>query len=174
MLKEQVVSKANATFRIIVEVAAVAGAIVALGGAFTWYKNNFWTPIIIVNSVDYDNGVANLTVNGTPMQLLGDTSYSAGGNWAVQFGIVYVNGKLQYDRIELTKFGNVVKYVAQQAAPVSATAAATNTSTTSKGFDGSDIVTCQNCGWQWHKSDSNPKDMYVCHHCGFDNSNYHK
>ena len=166
MLKE----KLDGTFRTIVEIAAVAGAIVALGGAYTWYRNNFWTPTVLINSVDYDNGVADVTINGNRVQLLGDTSYSAGGNWAVQFGVVYINGRPQYDRIELTKFNNVVKYVAQQAAPVSATAAAANKTSTTTGFDGSDIITCKNCGWQWHKSDSNVADMYICHHCGYDNS----
>jgi hypothetical protein len=27
------------------------------------------------------------------------------------------------------------------------------------------------CGWSWNKSDSNKKDMYICHECGRDNSN---
>jgi hypothetical protein len=27
------------------------------------------------------------------------------------------------------------------------------------------------CGWEWNKSDSSKKDMYVCHECGRDNSN---
>ena len=27
------------------------------------------------------------------------------------------------------------------------------------------------CGWEWNKSDSSKKDMYICHECGRDNSN---
>jgi hypothetical protein len=35
-------------------------------------------------------------------------------------------------------------------------------------------ITCKNCGWSWSKEDSNVSDMYLCHKCGFDNSNDYK
>lgn len=31
-------------------------------------------------------------------------------------------------------------------------------------------ITCSKCGWDWKKSESDVKDLYVCHKCGYDNS----
>jgi hypothetical protein len=31
-------------------------------------------------------------------------------------------------------------------------------------------ITCINCGWSWDANNSYPKDMYICHKCGYDNS----
>jgi hypothetical protein len=32
------------------------------------------------------------------------------------------------------------------------------------------VVNCANCNWAWDISDSSPEDTYVCHKCGYDNS----
>jgi len=42
------------------------------------------------------------------------------------------------------------------------------------GKQDANVITCKNCGWQWNKSDSSKKDMYMCHHCDKDNSMYYK
>lgn len=31
-------------------------------------------------------------------------------------------------------------------------------------------ITCKKCGWHWKKSESDKKDLYICHECGNDNS----
>lgn len=31
-------------------------------------------------------------------------------------------------------------------------------------------ITCSKCGWHWKESESDKKDMYICHKCGNDNS----
>ena len=31
-------------------------------------------------------------------------------------------------------------------------------------------ITCSECGWHWKESESDKKDMYVCHKCGHDNT----
>lgn len=31
-------------------------------------------------------------------------------------------------------------------------------------------ITCTECGWHWQESESDKKDLYVCHECGHDNS----
>jgi hypothetical protein len=31
------------------------------------------------------------------------------------------------------------------------------------------VVTCENCGWQWKLQDGG-NDVFVCHECGHDNS----
>lgn len=33
------------------------------------------------------------------------------------------------------------------------------------------LITCKKCGWHWKDSESDKDDLYVCHKCGFDNSN---
>ena len=40
-------------------------------------------------------------------------------------------------------------------------------------FDGNsseDRIVCQNCGWSWKVKDGG-NDLYVCHKCGYDNTN---
>ena len=34
-------------------------------------------------------------------------------------------------------------------------------------------ITCVNCGWHWNTNDSDPRDKYVCHKCGYDNRTYY-
>jgi hypothetical protein len=31
-------------------------------------------------------------------------------------------------------------------------------------------ITCTECGWHWKESESDKKDLYICHECGHDNS----
>ena len=31
-------------------------------------------------------------------------------------------------------------------------------------------ITCKKCGWHWKESESEKKDLYVCHKCGNDNT----
>ena len=31
-------------------------------------------------------------------------------------------------------------------------------------------ITCKKCGWHWKESESDKKDLYVCHKCGHDNT----
>jgi DNA-directed RNA polymerase subunit RPC12/RpoP len=35
-----------------------------------------------------------------------------------------------------------------------------------KSFNGSEQITCGNCGWKWNTSNSKVADKYVCHKCG--------
>ena len=97
-----------------IKVATFIGAFVAAAGGYTWYMNNFWKPKVIVKNVDYDNGIANLNLNGEDITLLGDAPFSAKGNWAVRFGNNRENCSVVYDRLELTKFGNVVEYIVEK------------------------------------------------------------
>ncbi len=30
-------------------------------------------------------------------------------------------------------------------------------------------IQCNKCGWNWNTTESDPKDMYICHKCGEDN-----
>jgi hypothetical protein len=31
-------------------------------------------------------------------------------------------------------------------------------------------ITCTECGWHWKESESDKKDLYICHECGHDNT----
>ena len=31
-------------------------------------------------------------------------------------------------------------------------------------------ITCKKCGWHWKESESDKKDLYICHKCGYDNT----
>jgi hypothetical protein len=103
----------NQTNRLI-RIAAVVGGIVAIAGGYTWYINNFWKPKVVVKSIDYSKGTASLILNGNEVTVLGDNAFSAGGNWAVRLGSNRINGNVVYDRLELTKFGNVVEYIVEK------------------------------------------------------------
>ena len=47
-----------------------------------------------------------------------------------------------------------------------------NNKGTEKSFNGSEQITCTNCGWKWNTSDSKASDKYTCHKCGKINEPY--
>ena len=51
---------------VLLKVAAISAAIVGIATAWSFYKNNLWHPKIIVQSVDFNKGVAELLINGKP------------------------------------------------------------------------------------------------------------
>jgi hypothetical protein len=94
-------SKANSTF---LKVAAISTGIVAVFGLYTFYKNNLWSPTVKVDSIDYNKGIAYLTINGKPFVLRGESSYLIAYDWGVRFGTsIQPNGKRYFDRIEVLK-----------------------------------------------------------------------
>jgi hypothetical protein len=100
-------SKANSVF---LKIAAISTGIVAVFGLYSFYKNNVWSPEIKVDSVDYDKGVANLTINGKPFILRGESSYLIAYDWGIKFGTsIQPNGQRFFDRIEILKRGLVHK-----------------------------------------------------------------
>jgi hypothetical protein len=98
----------------LIKIAAVVGGMVAIAGGYTWYLNYIWKPKVVVKSIDYSKGTASLILNGNEVTVLGDNAFSAGGNWAVRLGSNRINGNVVYDRLELTKFGNVVEYIVEK------------------------------------------------------------
>lgn len=100
-------SKANSIF---LKIAAISTGIVAVVGLYSFYRNNIWSPEIKVDSVDYEKGIARLTINGKPFVLRGDSSYLIEYDWGIKFGTSYEpNGKRFFDRIEILKRGLVHK-----------------------------------------------------------------
>jgi hypothetical protein len=93
----------------LLKVASISAAALALFTAWSFYKNNLWSPNIIVKSVDYNKGIADLMINGKPFILKGDSTYLIGYDWGIKFGTTFVGNKRKYDRIEVTKRDKVHK-----------------------------------------------------------------
>ena len=98
------------------KLAAVSTAALAVVNVYSFYRNNIWHPKIIVNNVDFANGIANLTVNGKPFILRGDSLFLIDFDWGIKFGFTYLpSGIRVYDRIEITKRGMVHEVLRQTA-----------------------------------------------------------
>jgi hypothetical protein len=108
----------NKTSAVFLRIAAISTAALALVGLYTFYRNNLWHPKVVINSVDYANGVANLTINGKEVILRGDSTFLIDYDWGIKFGYTYLpDGKRIYDRIEVTKRGMVHEVVRQTETP---------------------------------------------------------
>ena len=102
------------TSALFLRIAAISTAALAFVGLYTFYRNNLWHPKVFINSVDYANGVANLTINGKEVILRGDSTFLIDYDWGIKFGYTYLpDGKRIYDRIEVTKRGMVHEVVRQ-------------------------------------------------------------
>jgi len=106
------------TSAVFLKIAAISTAALAFVGLYTFYRNNLWHPKVIINSIDYKNGVANLTINGKEVILRGDSTFLIDYDWGIKFGYTYLpDGKRVYDRIEVTKRGMVHEVVKQTDSP---------------------------------------------------------
>jgi hypothetical protein len=100
---------------VFLKIAGISTAALGLFAAYGFYKNNIWSPKIVVNDVDYANGKAKMTINGKPFILSGDSSYLIGFDWGIRFGTSFTNsGKRYYDRIEILKRNMVHKVIRQR------------------------------------------------------------
>ena len=108
----------NKTSAVFLRIAAISTAALALVGLYTFYRNNLWHPKVIINSVDYANGVANLKINGKEVILRGDSTFLIDYDWGIKFGYTYLpDGKRIYDRIEVNKRGMFHEIVRQTDSP---------------------------------------------------------
>lgn len=96
---------------ILLKTAGISAAMLGIFGAWSFYKNNFWKPKILVKKVDYPNAYAELLINNKPFILRGDSSYLISYDWGIKFGFTpRADGKRVADRIEVLK-KNMVKSV---------------------------------------------------------------
>ena len=96
------------------KLAAISTAALAVVNVYSFYRNNIWHPKVVMNSIDYANGVANLTINGKKVILRGDSTFLIDFDWGIKFGYTYLpDGKRMYDRIEVTKRGMVHEVLRQ-------------------------------------------------------------
>lgn len=93
----------------LLKAASIGAAILGVVAVYNFYKNNLWQPKIEIKDVDYDEGVANLVVNGKPFVLRGDSSYLIGYDWGIKFGYTPKGNVRKADRIEILKRGMVHK-----------------------------------------------------------------
>lgn len=73
---------------------------IVVGGAF-WYYQNVWRPNVKVVQVDYETGIAIVTIGRKRKTILAGSVTSAGGGWGVRFAPFYSDEKPT--RIELVK-----------------------------------------------------------------------
>jgi len=96
------------------KLAAISTAALAVVNIYSFYRNNIWHPKIVVESIDYENGIAKLTINGRPFVLRGDSLFLIDFDWGIKFGFTYLpSGIRVYDRIEITKRGMVHEVLRQ-------------------------------------------------------------
>lgn len=100
----------------LIEIGAVIVAITSIAGGYSFYVNNIWKPVVKVNSVDFANGVAEITVLKmfgiiSVVSIYGNANFNVGGDWAIRFGSSSLNNSNVYDRLELTKKDMVVEYL---------------------------------------------------------------
>lgn len=101
---------------IFLKIAGISTAALGIFAAYTFYKNNIWQPNVFVKSIDYKKGIAELTINGKPFILTGDSVYLIGFDWGIRFGTSYMpqSGKRYFDRIEILKRNMVHKVIERE------------------------------------------------------------
>ena len=102
------------------KLAAISTAALAVVNVYSFYRNNIWHPKVVINNIDYKNGVANLTIDGKKFVLRGDSTFLINFDWGIRFGFTFLpDGKRVYDRIEITKRGMVHEVVREANSPSS-------------------------------------------------------
>ena len=110
----------STTSAIFLKIAAISTAALAVVNVYSFYRNNIWHPKVVINSIDYANGVANLTIDGKKFVLRGDSTFLINFDWGIRFGFTFLpDGKRVYDRIEITKRGMVHEVVREANSPSS-------------------------------------------------------
>lgn len=103
--------KISKTTNVLLQIAAVVGAITILAGGYTFYLNYVWKPKIEVIEVDFNEATAKLKFGKKILELEGDALFLLGGDWGIKFGSTNKNGSTLYDRIELIRKGMVYEYL---------------------------------------------------------------
>ena len=95
--------KYDSHVKLLSTIAIIITSGLAIAGGYSFYKSNIWKPKVLIKSVDFDNGEAQLIINGRNIALRGNSVLNAGAVWGVRFG---TNGQDQtnfYESIELIK-----------------------------------------------------------------------
>lgn len=103
--------KISKTTNILLQVAAIVGAITVIAGGYTFYLNYVWKPKVEILEVDFNNATAKLKFGNKELRLEGDALFLLGGDWGIKFGSTNKSGSTVYDRIELVRKGMVYEYL---------------------------------------------------------------
>jgi len=103
--------KLSKTTNVLLQIAAVVGAVTVLAGGYTFYLNYVWKPKIEITEVDFKNSTAKLKFGKKNLELEGDALFLLGGDWGIKFGSTNKAGTTIYDRIELVRKGMVYEYL---------------------------------------------------------------
>jgi hypothetical protein len=103
--------KISKTTNVLLQIAAVVGAITILAGGYTFYLNYVWKPKVEITEVDFNNATAKLKFGKKKLELEGDALFLLGGDWGIKFGSTKKGDSLVYDRIELVRKGMVYEYL---------------------------------------------------------------
>jgi hypothetical protein len=103
--------KLSKTTNVLLQIAAVVGAITVLAGGYTFYLNYVWKPKVEVLEVDFNEATAKFKFGKKTLELEGDALFLLGGDWGVKFGSTKKGSSLVYDRIELIRKGMVYEYL---------------------------------------------------------------
>ena len=103
--------KLSKTTNVLLQIAAVVGAITVLAGGYTFYLNYIWKPKVQVLEVNFNEATAKLKFGRKTLELEGDALFLLGGDWGVKFGSTTKAGSTMYDRIELIRKGMVYEYL---------------------------------------------------------------
>ena len=103
--------KISKTTNILLQIAAVVGAITVIAGGYSFYLNYVWKPKVEIIDVDFNNAKAKLKFGKNILELEGDSLFLLSGDWGIKFGSTTKNNATAYDRIELIRKGMVYEYL---------------------------------------------------------------
>jgi hypothetical protein len=103
--------KLSKTTNVLLQIAAIVGAVTVLAGGYTFYLNYVWKPKVEITEVDFNNATAKLKFGKKNLELEGDALFLLGGDWGIKFGSTKRGDSLVYDRIELVRKGMVYEYL---------------------------------------------------------------
>lgn len=101
------------TLQTFASIASFAIGVSAVAGIYALYRNNIWRPSVTINNVDWDQGIAGVTINGNTNTLYAGSDLAAGASWAIRFA-QSATQSTGYGRIELIKNSDVYDYLAQR------------------------------------------------------------
>jgi len=107
------IHKDNKYIQVIATLGLIAVAGISIINAINVWPN-IVTPKVIIASVNFEDGYALLNIKGKPMELYGDSTVSAGGDWGVRFGVTNRQNP-EYDTVELVKNGIVKQILTKKA-----------------------------------------------------------
>jgi energy-converting hydrogenase Eha subunit A len=102
----------NTYVKVLITIGVIAAAVASISSLVVTIPNLI-KPKIKIISVDYEDAVCTLTINGKERKLYGNSTVYAGGSWGIRFGTQIPSGQedSSYDSIELVKDERVIDYL---------------------------------------------------------------